>query len=212
VDPGNLVNADTTLLTTVVTVNPMYAYFDVDERTYLSLVKTATANSDASFSGLQSPVLMALANEEDFSQAGTVNFLDNRLSGNTGTIRMRGVFENKKEILKAGLFVRIRLPVASPYRAILVSDEALQSDQGRKFVWVVNEENKVEYRDVKLGHAIGGLRVIKEGLSGTERVIVSGMQRAQQGAQVKVETQDPPKAPESPWAKLLARGRSRMTR
>jgi RND family efflux transporter MFP subunit len=205
VDPGNLVKADDTLLTTLVADDPVYAYFDVDERTYLDLVgERPSATSSARLSRLQFPVLMRVANEEEFTRSGTVDFLDNRLNGNTGTIRMRGVFANPRGVFKSGLFVRIRLPIGSPYEALLIPDEALQSDQGKKFVYVVNGEGKVEYRSVKLGQAIHGLRVIKEGLKGGERVIVQGQQRARPQMQVQVKMQAPPKPPEASLRKLLS--------
>jgi RND family efflux transporter MFP subunit len=216
VDPGNLIKADETMLTTIVADGKVYAYFDVDERTYLDLVGEGPSPSSAvRLTDLKFPVLMRLANEEEYVHRGHVDFLDNRLNGNTGTIRMRGVFENPRGILKSGLFVRIRLPVGHSYRALLVPDEALQNDQGRKVVYVVKkvqetnedgtEEKKdvVEYRSVKIGQAIQGLRVIKEGLKAGERVIVTGMQRAKSKDQVQVKVQPPPKAPGSPLLKLL---------
>jgi RND family efflux transporter MFP subunit len=202
VDPGNLVNADNTVLTTVVTENPVYAYFDVDERTYLDLMESAP--KDVSwFKGLQFPVLMRQANEENFSRSGTVNFIDNRVIGTTGTIRMRGVFDNADGILKPGLFARIRLPIGSPYKALLITDEALMSDQGRKYVYTVDDENEVVYRPITLGQEIHGLRVIKEGLKEGERVVISGMQRVKPKSKVQVEMQKPPKPPDSPLSKLL---------
>jgi RND family efflux transporter MFP subunit len=195
IDPGNLVNADQTLLTTVVTEDPVYGNFDVDERTYLDLVSTAGPENQTWLSGLQFPVTMRLANEEEFRHAGTVDFIDNRFNGNTGTIRMRGIFPNPKHTLKAGLFVRVRLPIGKPYRPFIIPDEAIQSDQGRKYVFVVNGENRVEYRSVELGQAIHDLRVIKKGLTGGERVIVSGMQRVRAKSEVRVKAQPPPKPP-----------------
>jgi RND family efflux transporter MFP subunit len=206
VDPGNLVKADDTLLTTIVADDPVYAYFDVDERTYLDLVgEKPSASPSARLDQLKLPVLMRLANEEEFIHPGYVDFVDNRLNGNTGTIRMRGVFKNPRGTLKGGLFVRIRLPIGNPYRALLIPDEALQSDQGRKFAYVVDAEDKVEYRSVKLGQAIHGLRVIKEGLQAGERVIVIGMQRVRPKLQVQVQMQAPPRRPESPLKMLLHR-------
>jgi RND family efflux transporter MFP subunit len=204
VDPGNLVNADNTVLTTIVTVDPVYAYFDVDERTYLNLVEASRHGKDAWFSELKYPVMMRLANEETFSHVGTVNFLDNRVSGNTGTIRMRGVFENTTGILKPGLFVRIRLPIGTPYKAFVIPDEAVQSDQGRKYVYVVAKDDTVVYRPVTLGQEMQKLRVIKEGLAEGERVIKRGMQRVKPNVKVEVKMEPPPTAPESPLSKLLA--------
>ncbi len=212
VDPGNLVNADQTILTTLVSVDPMYAYFDVDERTYLELAAITAPGSNSWFSALSFPVLMRLANEDDFTRKGKVNFLDNRLSANTGTVRMRGLFANPSGVIKSGLFVRIRLPLGVPYKALLIPDEALLSDQGRKYVFIVNktksdkgeEVDKVEYRSVQVGQSIQGLRVIKEGVKEGERVIVSGMQRVRPGAVVQAKLREPPQAPKSSLTKILA--------
>ncbi|HEY7425492.1 MAG TPA: efflux RND transporter periplasmic adaptor subunit [Gemmataceae bacterium] len=224
VDPGNLVNADQTVLTTIVTEDPVYAYFDVDERTYLELATATSSGSSPWFSKLSFPVLMRLANEEEFAQVGRVNFLDNRLNGNTGTVRMRGVFDNPRGHLKSGLFVRIRLPLRIPYKTLLIPDEAVQSDQGKKFVYVVRplaEKNEdgtpkgiVEYRRVSLGQSIQKLRAIKEakrdtegkileGLEEGERVIVTGMQRVRADAVVKTKTEEPSEPPRSPLTELL---------
>jgi multidrug efflux pump subunit AcrA (membrane-fusion protein) len=166
---------------------------------------------------------MRLATETEFSRPGTVNFVDNRVNATTGTVRMRGIFPNREGSLKPGLFARIRLPIGQPYDALLIPDEALLSDQGKSYVYVVNSEEKVEYRPVKIGQGIQGLRVIKpppsvsppdaggrksggevkEGLSNGERVIVSGMQRVKRGSEVKATMQAPPKPPESPLSRLL---------
>lgn len=201
IDPGNLVKADDTVLTTLVADDPVYAYFDVDERTYLDLVGQKA--TEGQLKDLKFPVLMRLANEEEFTHQGHVDYLDNRLNGNSGTIRMRAVFENPRGTLKAGLFIRVRLPVGRSYQALLVPDEALQSDQGRKFVYVANRDNRVEYRAVKIGQAIKGLRVVKEGLNEGDRVIISGMQRVRPKLEVKVRAEAPPKAPESPLSRLM---------
>jgi RND family efflux transporter MFP subunit len=215
VDPGNLINADNTVLTTLVTENPMYAYFDVDERTYLNLLALAAGGSSADVDKYHPPVMMRLANENDFDvhKVGVVDFIDNRVIANTGTVRMRGVFQNPGGLLKAGLFVRIRLPVGSPYQTILIPDEAIQSDQERKYVWVVNAKNEVEYRSVQLGQELREWRVIrppdkgkegKEGLAEGERIIVSGMQRVRKGITVDAEMQAPAAPPQMPLVRLLA--------
>jgi membrane fusion protein, multidrug efflux system len=216
VDPGNLVNADQTILTTLVSIDPVYAYFDVDERTYLELAAITAQGTNSFFSALQFPVLMRLANEEEFTTKGYVNFLDNRLNSNTGTVRMRGVFANPNGVFKAGLFVRIRLPIGVPYKTLMIPDEALMSDQGRKYVFVVKKEkndkgeevDKVEYRAVQLGQSLQGLRVIREGIKDGERVIVSGMQRVKPGAVVKAEMKEPPPPPPSPLTKILKEDRA----
>jgi RND family efflux transporter MFP subunit len=204
VDPGNLIVADNTMLTTIVTENPVYVYFDVDERTFLDLNIAAARTSGWLGPQLQARVLMRLANEEKFSRVGTVNFVDNRVTATSGTIRMRGVFDNEKGDLKSGLFARVRLPISKPYQALLVPDEALQSDQGKKFVFVVNAEtNEVEYRPVKFGQAIDGLRVIREGVEAGEQVVVVGMQRVRAKQVVEAKPQAQPKAPVSPLARAL---------
>jgi multidrug efflux system membrane fusion protein len=211
VDPGNLVNADNTVLTTLVKDDQLYAYFDVDERTYLTLSGSGT--SSAAASKLQFPVLLQLANEDQFSRTGVVNFIDNRVSSNTGTIRMRAVFDNPGGALRAGLFVRIRLPIGGAYRSLLVPSEAILSDQGRKYVYIVNEKDEIAYRTVNLGQEIKGLHVIRdavvkdgkvvEGLAPGEKVVISGMQRVRPGVQVHVTMQDPPQPPGSPLSKLM---------
>jgi multidrug efflux system membrane fusion protein len=212
VDPGNLVTADTTALTLIVAENPMYAYFDVDERTYLDLLAQTMPGKSPGKEGLHLPVLMRLANEEEFATVGYVDFVDNRVVATTGTVRMRGVFDNAKGQLKAGLFVRIRLPVSASFKAVLIPDEAIQSDQERKYVWVVNAKNEIEYRPVELGQSIQKLRAIKppakdkegkEGLSEADRVVISGMQRARNGLLVDVEVQAPPTPPDVPLVRVL---------
>ena len=202
VDPGNLVNADNTVLTTMVTDDSLYAYFDVDERTYLNLVESR-ASKATSLGNSDSPVVFRLASESDFSRIATVNFVDNRVNAATGTIRMRGVFANETKTLKPGLFVRIRLPIGVPYQAILVRDEAVLSDQGRKYVFVVDGQNKVVYRPVTIGQETGGWRVVKEGMKLDDKVIVAGMQRVREGSLVKPTEKQPPKPSESRLVQLL---------
>jgi RND family efflux transporter MFP subunit len=213
-DPGNLINADNTVLTTLVTEEPMYAYFDVDERTYIGpLASMGLRPSAAGIPLRQVPVMMRLASEEEFEKdkVGVVDFVDNRVIATTGTVRMRGRFHNSSGLLKAGLFVRIRLPIGSPYRATLIPDEAIESDQERKYVWVVNDKNEVEYRSVKLGQSIREWRVIrppekgqegKEGLAEGDRVITSGMQRVRKGSAIEAELAAPPPRPDLPLVRL----------
>jgi len=203
VDPGNLVNADNTVLTTMVTDDQLYAYFDVDERTYLNLVESR-ASKATSLGNSDSPVVFRLASESDFSRIATVNFVDNRVNAATGTIRMRGVFANETKTLKPGLFVRIRLPIGVPYQAILVRDEAVLSDQGRKYVFVVGEQDKVVYRrPVTIGQETGGWRVVKEGVKVDDKVIIAGMQRVRETSLVRPTEKQPPKPSESRLVQLL---------
>jgi RND family efflux transporter MFP subunit len=202
VDPGNLVNADNTMLTTIVTEDPMYCYFDVDERTYLDLTGAAPGDHSTWLAGNKYPVWLRLANEDGYTHPGTVDFVDNRLSGNTGTIRLRGVFANPNHLFKPGLFARVRLPIGQSYEALLIPDEAIQSDQGRKYVYVVNPQNVVEYRAVEPGQAVQGLRVIKNGVAAGDKVIVSGMQRVKAKTEVQPTHRPPPKPPSATGKQL----------
>ena len=212
VDPGNLILADTTILTSVVSENPMYAYFDVDERSYFDILDAIAPGTKVWPENAKLPVLMALANDKDFDRVGAIDFVDNRVVATTGTVRMRGVFPNDQGYLKPGFFIRIRLPVGSSYKAIVIPDEAIQNDQERKFVWIVNAKNEVEYRSVRIGQSLREYRVIlpaekgkegAEGLSVSDRVIVSGMQRVRKGIVVDEETQPTAALPENPMIRLL---------
>ncbi|HEY3789539.1 MAG TPA: efflux RND transporter periplasmic adaptor subunit [Urbifossiella sp.] len=179
---GNLINQDQTLLTTVVTVDPMYAYFDVDERTVLR-VRTAINQGKikARADGEDLPVLMGLEGEDGYPHQGSIDFVNNVVNPSTGTIAVRGVFKNEKppngrRLLSPGMFVRIRLPIGPPHPALLVVDRALGSDQGLKYLYVVNADNKLEYRRVKTGALEDdGLRVIEEGVKANDRVVVGAL-------------------------------------
>jgi membrane fusion protein, multidrug efflux system len=192
---GNLVNADATVLTTVVSENPMYVYFDVDENTMLDVLRTIVLPSKEDLLAKKddAPVLMALADESGFPHKGYVNFGNNTVNASTGTILLRGIFANPpsptgKHLLRPGMFVRVRLPLGKPRPAVLVNENALQSDQGQKYLLVVNDKNVVEYRRVKTGLLQeDGLRVIAEGLKSGERVIVSGLQMVRPEMTVKIE-------------------------
>lgn len=180
IDEGNLVKADDTVLTTIVTQDPMYAYFDVDERTSLRLFRLLQKGEVK-----YPPVQMGLADEgTDFPNQGVIDFVDNRIDTNTGTLHMRCRFPNPKGILTPGLFVRIRFVFGELHQVILVPEEAIASDQGRKFVYVVNKNDQVEYLPVKIGKMRDGMRAIIEGLKGDERVVVSGVQRVRPGVKV----------------------------
>jgi RND family efflux transporter MFP subunit len=186
-DVGNLVRSDETILTTIVSMDPMYAYFDVDERTMLRLRRYAEEGR-IRMSGDRAtsiPVKMALADEEGHPHDGLVNFVDNRLDPNSGTLQLRGIFKNSDRMLSPGMFVRVRLPIGDSYRALLVSEQALGTDQGQKFVYVIDAEDKAQYRRVQVGKLQQGHRVILKGLAAEERVVVSGLQRVRPGAVVQ---------------------------
>jgi multidrug efflux system membrane fusion protein len=180
--PGNLAIQDQTLLTTVVSLDPMYAYFDLDEPTLLDVRRAVNEGKIARPSrGEDVPVLMALQNEEGFPHRGTVDFVNNVVNPSTGTISVRGVFpnplpKNGTRLISPGMFVRIRLPIGKPHDALLVIDRAVGSDQGLKFVYVVGPDNKIRYQRVKTGPVQeDGLRVITEGLKPDDWVVVGAL-------------------------------------
>lgn len=191
---GNLVSQDQTLLTTIVSTDPMYAYFDIEERTFQRLVGAINAvKSKRPGEPAELPVLMALEGEEGFPHVGKLNFINNQVNPSTGTIAVRGVFTNPRPTggewsLIPGMFVRIRLPLGDPYHALLVIDRAIGSDQGLKFVYTVDAENKIQYRRVKLGPLQeDGLRVIEDGLKPDDLVVVAGLQQLRPRTEVKPE-------------------------
>jgi RND family efflux transporter MFP subunit len=193
---GNLIQSGDqgggTLLTTIVSVDPMYAYFDVDEHTALQARKLVREGKQKSPREGGYPVSLGLANEDGFPHDGTIDFVDNQVNPKTGTIRVRGVFPNKDEVLLPGYFARVRLAIGRPHKGLLVNDRALDSDQGRKILYVVNAKNEVVARTVKLGALHDGLREITEGLKSGERVIVSGLQQVRPGMTVETKLVDMP--------------------
>jgi RND family efflux transporter MFP subunit len=189
---GNLVNAsgaETTLLTTIVSMNPIYVYFDVDERALLQYQQTRREQTNGSdgprnIKDAKIPVYLGLANEAGFPYEGVIDFANNRIDPQTGTVRLRGVFANANRILTPGLFARVRIPIGDKYQAVLVPERAIGTDQGQKYVLIVNDKNVVEYRAVKLGRLFDTLRAIQDGVKPGELVIVNGIQRARPGLTV----------------------------
>jgi len=173
-----------TLLTTIVSVDPMYANFDVDEHTVLHVRKLINEGKAKSVRDGRVPVFMGLANETGFPQEGVINFVDNQINPGTGTLRLRGVFPNKNGVLSPGLFVRVRVFVGEPYKAIVVTERAIDADQGQKIVYTVNDKNEVVARPVELGAIEAGLRVIIGDVTTKDRVIVNGLQQVRPGAVV----------------------------
>jgi RND family efflux transporter MFP subunit len=184
---GNVVNADQTLLTTLVSTDPMYAYFSVEEPTYLRVQKMLTAGEVGRPKGLK--VRMGLADDfnRTFPLTGTLDFFNNIIDPLTGTITVRGVFPNPKLILKPGLFTRVRVPIGAAHDTLLVSERAVGSDQGQKFLYTLDAANKVQYRKVDVGLVFDSLRAIEKGLEKDERVVVNGLQRVRPGMEVKPE-------------------------
>src|SRR5947209_15792848 len=188
VSVGNLVqgsdNGGSTLLTTIVSMDPIYIYFDVDEATYLKNNKLWFEGKRPSSRDTPNPVQVTLTGETKPSHEGKMDFIDNRLDVSTGTLRSRAVIPNKDLSILPGQFGRVRLIGSAPYEALLLPDTAIATDQSRKIVFVVKDDNTVEAKPVTLGPLDEGLRVIREGLKAEDRVIVDGIQRARVGAKV----------------------------
>jgi len=189
---GNLVIADTTLLTTIVSVDPMYAYFDVDEHTVLRVRQLIREGKAQSVRDGEVRVLLGLANEKGYPHQGTINFVDNQVNPQTGTLRLRGVFPNDDLTLSPGFFARVRVFSGRPHPALLVTDRAIDTDQGQKILYVVNDKNEVVSRPISMGALHDGLRVIEEGLKPGERVIVNGLLQVRPGITVEPKLVDMP--------------------
>jgi RND family efflux transporter MFP subunit len=193
---GNLIQSGDqgggTVLTTLVSIDPMYAYFDVDEYTVLRVRNLIRQGKAKSARDAELPVALSLANEEGFPHHGVVNFVDNQINPKTGTLRLRGVFPNKDEALAPGYFGRIRIPIGFPHKALLISDRALDTDQGQKIVYVVDKDNKVVSRPVQVGALHDGLREVIDGLQPGERIVVNGLQQVQPGMNVEPKVIDMP--------------------
>lgn len=179
VTAGNLVVAGdaASVLTTLVSLDKVYAYFDVDENAFLRYGQMARNGQRASERDGKVPVRVGLANEDGFPHEGEVDFLDNQLDRSSGTIRVRAVLDNSKREFTPGLFARVRLLGSGQFDALLIDDKAVLTDQDRKYVYIVDKENKAQRRDVQLGRSADGLRIIEKGLAAGDKVIVSGQQR-----------------------------------
>jgi multidrug efflux system membrane fusion protein len=188
VSAGNLVqgsdNGTSTLLTTIVTLDPIYIYFDMDEETYQRNSRLWFEGKRPSSRDTPNPVQVTMTGESKPSHDGTINFLDNRLDLSTATLRSRALIKNTDLSILPGQFGRVRLIGSSPYEALLIPDAAIATDQSRKIVFVVKPDDTVEARPVELGPLDEGLRVIRTGLKADDRVIVEGIQRARVGAKV----------------------------
>jgi multidrug efflux system membrane fusion protein len=188
VSVGNLVqgsdNGGGTLLTSIVSLDPIYVYFDLDEATYLKYNRLFFEGRRPSSRETANPVQVALTGELKPSHDGKVDFLDNRLDVSTGTLHGRAVIPNKDLSILPGQFGRVRLIASAPYEALLLPDTAIATDQSRKIVFVVKDDDTVEAKPVTLGPLDEGLRVVREGLKPDDRVIVDGLQRARVGAKV----------------------------
>ena len=181
VTEGNLISGgagtQSTLLTTIVSLDPIYAYFEADESSVLKYNRLARAGQRPSSREHRNPVHVGLADEEGFPHDGVMDFVDNQVDRGTGTVVARAVLPNPDLSLLPGLFARLQLPGSGQYRAVLVPDEAIGTDQTQRFVYVVDAESKAQYRTVQVGPLVDGLRVIRDGLGPDDRIVVAGLQR-----------------------------------
>lgn len=180
VTAGNLVTSTAptpTLLTTVVSLDPVYVEFVGDEQTYLRYQTLARSGERKSSREARNPVRMGLANEEGYPHEGFMTFVDNVIEPGTATIRARAIFDNKDRLYTPGMFARIQLLGSGAFPAVLINDRAVLTDQDRKFVYVLGPDNKALRRDVKLGVQIDGLRVVEDGLKDNDVVLVNGVQK-----------------------------------
>ncbi len=207
VSPGNLViggsQPQTTLLATIVSTDPMRFEFTFDEASYLRYTRLdGNGGQDVASRNTQTPVALQLLDESGFPHQGRMDFLDNVIDRSSGTIRGRAVFDNPKGVFTPGMFARIQVPASSPYQALLIPDAAIGTEQARKFVIVVDAENTARQKYVTLGQVVDGLRVIADGLTAEDSVVVDGLMRARPGQKVTPEA-----APSAPAPKPQARAR-----
>jgi RND family efflux transporter MFP subunit len=184
VTTGNLVAAGQTLLTTVVSVDKIYVEFEGDEQVYLKYAALTRSGELANARESDLPLWVGLADEQGTPHEGKMVFVDNALDVQTGTIRARALLDNRERRFTPGLFARVKLVGSGKYDALLVNDSAIGTDQNVRYVFTVNPENKVEYRAVKLGPVVDGLRVVREGLKEGETIVVNGLQRVRPGVTV----------------------------
>ncbi len=177
VTEGNLIAANQTLLTTIVSIKPIYAYFDVDEPTVLKVRKLVREGKIKSAKETDMPVYLGLDIDNDYPYRGSINFIENKIDQKTGTLKLRAVFPNDDEAISPGLHARIKLPLGEPYKALAVPERAIGTRQGNKFLYVIDAKNEVAERPVTLGTLHDGMRVIAKGVESQDRVIVDGLQR-----------------------------------
>jgi multidrug efflux system membrane fusion protein len=174
-----------TLLTTIVSQDPIYIYFDINENNYIKYKRLAERGVKAGAADVGAPVEVALPDERGFPHKGRLDFLDNRLDQGTGTLRARAVLANTSGLFSPGLFGRVRVMGTPSYAALMLPDEAIGTDQTNKYVLVVDGDGVVERRNVRLGPLIDGLRVVREGLAGDDWAVTRGLQRAHPGGKVE---------------------------
>jgi RND family efflux transporter MFP subunit len=199
ITPGNMVTGGLgtgTLLTRIVTNQPMYAYFDVDERSLLRYlrkskdVSTDPSESPVPLRDLKIPCFLSLQDEQDFPHVGVLDFAENRVDSATSSIRLRGLFENRDSLLQGGLFVRVRIPSSEPYQAVTIPEQCIGNDQGTRYAYVINQQGEAEQRTLELGKLQGKLRVVRRGIEAGENVVLEGIQRMRPGLKVEAEVRE----------------------
>jgi len=196
VSPGNLVvggsGSSTTLLATIVSLDPIRFEFTFDEASYLRYERFAKRGNETA-----TPVKLKLIGEPDFDHTGHIDFVDNAISQSSGTIRGRALFENPSTLFTPGMFGRVQVPASPPYQALLIPDVAIGTEQARKFVYVIDAEDNARQKYVTLGQIQDGLRVIKDGLGADDRVVVNGLTVLRPGTKVAPQEAPPPRTPVS---------------
>ncbi|KAB1075056.1 efflux RND transporter periplasmic adaptor subunit [Methylobacterium planeticum] len=187
VTEGNIVITDQTLLTTIVSLDPIYFGFTVDERSFLKYQGSLGIGMGQTQQGKGVPILIALTGEEKPTRKGSLDFVDNRVDNQTGTVLLRATVENQDGFIKPGLFGIVSLPATKPYQGILLPDDAVTANQDKRIVYVIAEDGTAAAREIKLGPKVDGYRVIREGLKGDETVVINGLTRVRPGAKVTAE-------------------------
>lgn len=202
VTEGNVIvgggTSNATILTSIVSLDPVYAYFEVDEQAYLKYSRLNLSGQRPSSREVQNPVEIGVADEPNFPHRGWMDFVDNQIDSATGTMQGRAVVPNPDLLLSPGQFVRLRLAGSGRYEAVLVPDDAIGTDQAQRFVWALDDENRAQYRKVTLGPLYEGKRIVREGLAGKDRIVTSGLQRVRPNIVVAPEEQPIPPCPSAP--------------
>lgn len=183
VTEGNLVTANTTVLTTIVSLDPIQFYFDVDERSFVAYTR-AGLSTNRTLDSPTSEVIVSVTGDKEPTRRGRLDFIDNRLDSTTGTMRLRATFDNPDFFLTPGMFGRIRIVGSDAYKGVLLPDEAIASDQDRRIVYVVKEDGSLVATPVRPGPKQDGYRVIRDGLKGDETVVVNGLTRIRPGVKI----------------------------
>ena len=192
VTEGNIVITDQTMLTTIVSLDPIYFSFPVDERSFLAYQGTLRIGMGATQKEHTVPILIALTGEDKPTRKGRLDFVDNRVDDATGTVLLRATVENPDTFIKPGLFGVISMPASRPYKGVLIPDEAVGANQDKRIVYVVGDDNTISTRNVRLGPKIDGYRVVRDGLKGDETIVINGLTRVRPGAKVTPDRKDLP--------------------